>query len=119
MVLSSISRGRPASQLALANHLGVDRTVMTYLLDELETAGLLERRPDPADRRTRQLLITAKGSETLVEYTTRLRRAEARLLAPLDSSEADDFRGMIERIAQAAIQLGSGHVEDCAQNASE
>src|ERR1700754_1167367 len=50
-VLSTAGRGEPRSQLALAQHLGVDRTVMTYLLDDLEGAGLVERRPDPSDRR--------------------------------------------------------------------
>src|ERR1700728_3173079 len=50
-VLTAVARSDPRSQLELANHLGLDRTVMTYLLDDLERAGLIERRPDPADRR--------------------------------------------------------------------
>jgi hypothetical protein len=49
-VLSAAAQGTVNSQLALAQHLGVDRTVMTYLLDDLEAACLIERRPDPADR---------------------------------------------------------------------
>ena len=51
LVLDTAGRGEPKSQLALAQFLGVDRTMMTYLLDDLEQAGLVERRPDPADRR--------------------------------------------------------------------
>jgi DNA-binding MarR family transcriptional regulator len=62
-VLATASRGEPGSQLKLAHHLGVDRTVMTYLLDDLEGAGLIERRPDPADRRARRILVTALGHE--------------------------------------------------------
>src|SRR5260370_42709662 len=50
-VLTAASNGGPGTPLALANQLGVDRTVMTYLLDDLERAGLIERRPHPADRR--------------------------------------------------------------------
>src|ERR1700710_2642901 len=50
-VLSAAAHGTVGSQLALAQHLGVDRTVMTYLLDDLQAAGLIERRPDPADPR--------------------------------------------------------------------
>ncbi|WP_375502246.1 MarR family winged helix-turn-helix transcriptional regulator [uncultured Jatrophihabitans sp.] len=102
LVLATIAQGRPPSQLALANALGVDRTVMTYLLDELETAGLVERRPDPADRRARQILITQRGSSALREYSARLREVEDRLLAPLDEREATAFRSMIERVARAA-----------------
>jgi DNA-binding MarR family transcriptional regulator len=51
LVLASLGRGEPSTQVALAQHLGVDRTMMTYLLDDLEDAGLVQRRPDPADRR--------------------------------------------------------------------
>lgn len=102
LVLTTIARGRPPSQLALANALGVDRTVMTYLLDELEAAGLVERRPDPTDRRVRQIVITSKGSAALRHNSARLREAEDRLLAPLDAQEAAAFRGMIERVARGA-----------------
>jgi DNA-binding MarR family transcriptional regulator len=34
---------------------------MTYLLDSLAEAGLVERRPDPADRRARRIVATARG----------------------------------------------------------
>src|SRR5450631_898751 len=44
-VLAAATRSDVGSQLALAQHLGIDRTVMTYLLDDLEAAGLIERRP--------------------------------------------------------------------------
>ena len=39
LVLAVAGQGEPRSQLALAQHLGVDRTAMTYLLDDLEAAG--------------------------------------------------------------------------------
>jgi MarR family transcriptional regulator, transcriptional regulator for hemolysin len=51
----------PCSQAALAARLGIDRTVMTYLLDDLVTAGLVERRQDPGDRRTRSVAATEHG----------------------------------------------------------
>ena len=63
-ILAAAARGVVGSQLALAQQLGVDRTVMTYLLDDLEAAGLIERRPDPTDRRARHVVATtaANGS---------------------------------------------------------
>lgn len=107
LVLSTISRDLPSSQLALANRLGVDRTVMTYLLDDLEHAGLVERRPDPADRRARQVLITDAGRAALADCGARLRQVEDRLLAALAPHEATAFRDMIGRVARAA-QVPSG-----------
>src|ERR1700710_1796122 len=83
-VLSAAAQGTVGSQLALAQHLGVDRTVMTYLLDDLEAVGLIERRPDPADRRARRIVATRKGTKLLGTLNDRLRAAEADLLAPLN-----------------------------------
>lgn len=57
--LAVVVRGDQQNQLALATYLGIDRTVMTYLIDDLVTAGLVEqpahpRRSAPAqDRRHR------------------------------------------------------------------
>ena len=79
-VLSAAAQGAVGSQLALAQHLGVDRTVMTYLLDDLEAGGLIERRPDPADRRARRIVATQKGNELLTNLNDRLRAAEALVL---------------------------------------
>jgi DNA-binding MarR family transcriptional regulator len=87
------------SQLALAQHLGIDRTVMTYLLDDLEAAGLIERRPDPADRRARRVVATEKGTTLLVELDQRLRAAEAHLLAPLDEGARQSFRSQLRLLA--------------------
>src|SRR5580692_8946995 len=72
-VLAAAAQGTVGSQLALAQHLGVDRTVMTYLLDDLEAAGLIERRPDPSDRRARRLVATPHGRATLTRLDQQLR----------------------------------------------
>jgi DNA-binding MarR family transcriptional regulator len=98
-VLSAAGQGTVNSQLALAQHLGVDRTVMTYLLDDLEAAGLIERRPDPADRRARRVVATDDGTKLLVALDDRLGSVEAQLLAPLDEKERETFRSQIRLLA--------------------
>jgi DNA-binding MarR family transcriptional regulator len=98
-VLSAAAQGTVGSQLALAQHLGIDRTVMTYLLDDLEAANLIERRPDPADRRARRVVATQHGSELLVELHERLRAAEAFLLTPLDQEASESFRAQVRLLA--------------------
>ena len=57
-VLTACLRDEPSTQLALARRLGLDRTVMTHLLDGLERAGLVERRADPAERQTLRALLS-------------------------------------------------------------
>jgi hypothetical protein len=75
-----VVRGDLHPQLALATYLGIDRTVMTYLIDELVTAGLVERRLNPADRRQRKIVATARGVSTLRDLRRQVREAEGRLL---------------------------------------
>jgi DNA-binding MarR family transcriptional regulator len=97
-VLAAAAREEPGSQLALAQHLGVDRTVMTYLLDSLAEAGLVERHPDPADRRARRIVATARGRALLDELGEQLRAAEDQLLAGLDD-DTEVFRALLQRVA--------------------
>ncbi len=98
-VLAAAAQSAVGSQLALAQHLGIDRTVMTYLLDDLETAGLIERRPDPADRRARRVIATEQGADLLVMLDARLRAAETQLLEPLDDEARQLFRSQLRSLA--------------------
>src|SRR5947209_4860389 len=104
-VLSAAAQGAVGSQLALAQHLGVDRTVMTYLLDDLEAASLIERRPDPADRRARRVVATQLGTELLATLHDRLGAAEAHLLAPLDEDARETFRALVRLLATQIAPL--------------
>ena len=104
-ILSAAAQGTVSSQLALAQHLGVDRTVMTYLLDDLEAAKLIERRPDPTDRRARRVVATQLGSELLTTLNDRLRAAEAHVLAPLDREARETFRAQVRLLATRADPL--------------
>src|SRR6266581_1885803 len=115
-VLAAAARDEHGSQLALAQHLGVDRTVMTYLLDSLAEAGLIERRPDPADRRARRVVATARGRVLLDELGERLRAAEDQLLAGLDDdADRQAFRMLLQRVAvHAATALDPAAPDPCA-----
>src|SRR2546430_4850573 len=63
-VLSALAEGGPRPQIDLATATGTDRTVMTYLLDDLERQDLIERTRDPSDRRSYQIHLTRGGEET-------------------------------------------------------
>ena len=101
-VMVAAATGESGSQLALAQQLGVDRTVMTYLLDELERAGLVERKPDPADRRVRRVTLTAEGTGRLCALERSLRAAEEHLMEPLDAEERATLRALLLRVATRA-----------------
>ncbi|MET8289894.1 MarR family winged helix-turn-helix transcriptional regulator [Streptomyces sp. NPDC005132] len=102
LVLVALADGEPPSQLALAKAVSLDRTVMTYLLDDLEAHELVTRRPDPRDRRARQVLLTNTGRARLDQVRDNLATAEAKLLVDLDEHDAQQLRTLLARVAQTA-----------------
>lgn len=100
-VLTIANGGFCANQAAVAEHLGIDRTVMTYLLDDLEAHKLVRREPDPADRRSRRVVLTAKGRKTLARLGGRVQDIERHVLADLDDAEADQLRTLLDRAARS------------------
>ncbi|GFJ94206.1 hypothetical protein Prum_078480 [Phytohabitans rumicis] len=104
-VLTAAARSAPGSQSALGKQLGIDRTVMTYLLDDLERAGLVERQPAPGDRRTRHVVATAHGQKLLDDLDARLAHAEAHLLAGLPEPDRATFKSLLCRLATHANSL--------------
>ena len=51
------------TQIQLAERCALDKTTMVVTVDELERAGLAERRPSPTDRRARIIAVTDAGRE--------------------------------------------------------
>jgi DNA-binding MarR family transcriptional regulator len=113
-VLSAAARDQPGTQLALATKLGVDRTVMTYLLDALEEAKLVTREPDPADRRARRIGVTKRGANLLADLDQRLSQVEAHVLSALDPKERATLRALLQRVAAQADDLDPGSACDLA-----
>jgi DNA-binding MarR family transcriptional regulator len=102
VLVALAGRSEPPSQLTLAKEVSLDRTVMTYLLDDLEAHDLVTRKPDPRDRRARQVLITGAGRTRLARVRESLGAAEARLLADLSPKDAEQLRTLLARVALTA-----------------
>ncbi|MFE7425390.1 MarR family winged helix-turn-helix transcriptional regulator [Streptomyces sp. NPDC014735] len=98
-ILSTVVYGNPPNQQAIGTHLGIDRTVLTYLLDTLVDAGLVERVPDPVDRRARKIVATSSGTEALARYGERVAEAEADLLSALSPQEAATLTALAGRLS--------------------
>ncbi|WP_063765809.1 MarR family winged helix-turn-helix transcriptional regulator [Streptomyces cellulosae] len=105
--LASAVRGEQPSQLAIATDLGIDRTVMTYLIDDLVKAGLVERRLNPADRRQRKIVPTELGARTYEELRRQVREAEDKLLEAIDPDERISFRDLLGRISSGLRAHGA------------
>jgi DNA-binding MarR family transcriptional regulator len=96
------TKDTPPTQLELAGRVGLNQTVTTYLLDDLEGLGLLTRRPNPQDRRARHVILTHEGRAQLQRIRTDVAAAESRLLAELSDQQRAQFRDLLARVALTA-----------------
>ena len=99
----------PRNQAELAKHLGLDRTVMVYLVDDLEAAGLVERVPDPKDRRSKLVRATPEGVARLCELRKVTASAEADLLAGFSPAETELLRSLLQRIVARGPRYDHAH----------
>jgi DNA-binding MarR family transcriptional regulator len=98
-ILHVINESDGLSQQALGEILGIFPSRLVQVLDELEGRGLLERRDNPADRRSHALYLTAKGREALEQIGRIAREQEKSLCAALDDAERAQLAELLTRIA--------------------
>jgi DNA-binding MarR family transcriptional regulator len=71
---------------------------MTNRIDRLERAGLVERRPDPDDRRGKLIALTAAGRRVIDETITRHVANEERLLSVLTTTEQKRLNALLRKL---------------------
>lgn len=104
-ILAVVVHEEVPTQGALATRLVIDRSVMTYLIDDLEAAGLIERQRDPRDRRARRIVATELGRQTLAAAEERVAHAEDQVLRGLPQEQRDVFRDAVERAAEHIVTV--------------
>jgi DNA-binding MarR family transcriptional regulator len=87
------------SQQALATALGTLPSRLVALIDELESRGLLERRPHETDRRSYALHLTEAGKSTLEAIGRIAREHQQALLAALSAEEQQQLAALLQRVA--------------------
>lgn len=101
VVLTALRQQPVRTQAALAQAIGADKTRIIAVLDELQQRGLIEREPDPADRRVRLLRVTPDGRRLHSSAQRAIRRAEQRLLDPLPAAERPRFLRALRTLDEA------------------
>lgn len=100
-VLAALVAIAPVSQRQLAEHLHVNRTIMVKLLDELERRGLVERRRDPADRRSNAVYATAAGEAEVARLEDDVERAERLMSERLSAPERRRLAALLTTLTGA------------------
>lgn len=97
-VLASLQQYGPGSQAALSRRSGIYRSDMVGVLNELAERDLVERAPDPDDRRRNIITISAQGRRHLRRLDKVLDDLHDELLAPLSPAERDQFVQLLSRL---------------------
>jgi MarR family transcriptional regulator, transcriptional regulator for hemolysin len=94
----STAVGAEYTQTALAQAVGMDKTTMVVTLDELEAAGLAERRPAAGDRRARIVAVTKAGERKIAKGREIVERIQTDVLASLPAREREQFVAALARL---------------------
>jgi MarR family transcriptional regulator, lower aerobic nicotinate degradation pathway regulator len=97
-VLASLQEFGPASQAALSRRTGIYRSDLVAVINELAARGLVDRAPDPADRRRNVITMTPQGRRHLRQLDKLVAAIQDELLAPLTPPERDQLVRLLTRL---------------------
>jgi len=109
-VLIELSRKEKeeVTQVELANSLGIEAATLVRLLDGLEGAGLIERRPCAKDRRAKTLHLTEAASPLIVRMKEISTTSRAEILEGISPQDLRIATKVLSRIAARLEILSSG-----------
>ncbi|MFF4059936.1 MarR family winged helix-turn-helix transcriptional regulator [Streptomyces sp. NPDC001668] len=99
VALSAVRDLAPVAQADLGRGVRLDPKDLVGVLNDLQSAGLVRREPDPADRRKNAVSLTDEGARLLNRCEKLARAANDELLAPLSAAERDRFMDLLIRIS--------------------
>ena len=98
LVLVYVSQSPGTSQARLANALDIETISVVRLIDTLQDAGLIERRPHPTDRRVRTLWLTAAAEAALTQIRAIARFVDAQALTEISEKEHQKLLDLLDTI---------------------
>lgn len=98
LVLVSLKGGGLASQRELAEAVGIQGATLTHHLDTMESAGLVTRRRDPANRRLHLVELTPAGDALFLRLRDAAMAFDRRLRAGLSEGEAGQLESLLTRL---------------------
>lgn len=104
-VLLHLSKNEGASQVRLCELTDVEPMMMVRILDRMEADKLLERRPDPDDRRARRLYLTRKAAVVLDEIDRISEVTRNEVFAGVSKADREAFQKVLEHAHANACAL--------------
>ena len=107
--LVRVSRNQAIRQVDLADFLQIQPNTLARLIDQLAELGLVERRPDPDDRRAYQIYLTAKADAQLAVIREAGAETRAHALRGLKAAEA---AALVSALQQMRANLAVSERQD-------
>jgi MarR family transcriptional regulator for hemolysin len=105
LILNALTHEKLATQLDLARSLGIEGPTLTRHLDNLEEAGLVERRRSEEDRRAVRVALTPAGEAAYASLLGEVAGFNRRLLDGITDDEQAQLRDLLGRLR---ANLGGG-----------
>jgi DNA-binding MarR family transcriptional regulator len=97
-VLNLLKDQGPASQQEIGEQLGIDRTTMVEIVDELERQGIVRRERSASDRRSYAVTLTPGGKVKQRRAAEAFDAAAEDFFSPLSASDREKLLGMLARL---------------------
>ncbi len=104
LALRTLEAQGPLSTKALAGTLHLDASTVTRQVTALESEGFVERRPDPTDRRSSTILLTAEGRRTMEGVEQERRRRMQSLIGDWSEEERVTLGLILNRLNASLLE---------------
>jgi DNA-binding MarR family transcriptional regulator len=108
-ILARLRRLGPMTINALARDLVMDRTTLGRNILPLEREGLIEIRPGPSDRRSKELHLTQAGADRFRAGVASWAEAQARFEAAFGADRANELRRLMHQVATSDLATADHH----------
>ena len=116
-VIFNLARNEGTNQVSLAQQMELEPITLVRLLDKLEAIGLGERRPDPLDRRARNLFLSATAWPLLERIKGLIEEVQQEALAGFGADQHKVLVGMLVGMKSNLLERLADNVDEAAQPA--
>lgn len=102
--LEIIAANPRISQIELSAEIGLDKSTMVQIVDDLEARGWVRRHRSPSDRRRNDLMITEAGEIELEQMVAIMHRVEGAALEPLTARERKLVSEALDKVYRAYVK---------------
>jgi MarR family transcriptional regulator, transcriptional regulator for hemolysin len=123
-VLAAVSRAEmlgeePVHQATLADMMDMEPITLSRQVDRMEAAGMIERRPDPGDRRVKRLYLTEAARPLVDKFRSVAKSCYDNVLTGISDQEVEQVVGILTRIRANLVHTNAQPAEDNSRQAAQ